>query len=129
MPNADSEARFCRSRRTAKGLLLDGLARPSGTTGGRHSYKPRCHREGQRRPPLPFPLERQIDDLFFDHGIPHQPEPHYPYDPDINPDGYRADWRLADDTYVEALGFTANPVYMAEAQRKIALADLHQIPS
>ena len=73
-------------------------------------------------------LERQIDDFFFDHGIPHHPEPHYPFDPDVNPDGYRADWRLADGTFVEALGFTANPVYMAKAQRKIALADQHQIP-
>ena len=72
-------------------------------------------------------LERQIDDFFFEHGIAHHPEPHYPYDPDINPDGYRADWRLADGTYVEALGFTANPVYMAKAQRKIALAEQHQI--
>ncbi|MEB3065667.1 hypothetical protein K6T84_23250 [Mycolicibacter sp. MYC101] len=73
-------------------------------------------------------LERQIDDFFFDHGIPYHPEPHYPFDPVINPDGYRADWRLSDGTYVEALGFTANPVYMAKAQRKIALAGQHHIP-
>lgn len=73
-------------------------------------------------------LERHIDDFFFDHGIAHHPEPRYPYDPDINPDGYRADWRLGDGTYVEALGFTANPVYMAKAQRKIDLAQQHQIP-
>lgn len=73
-------------------------------------------------------LERQIDDFFFDHGITHHPEPHYPFDPDINPDGFRADWRLPDGTFVEALGFTSNPVYMAKAQRKIALADQHEIP-
>ncbi len=73
-------------------------------------------------------LERQIDDFFYEHGIAHQPEPHYPFDPDINPNGYRADWRLPDGTYVEALGFTANPAYMAKARRKIALANLHQIP-
>lgn len=73
-------------------------------------------------------LERQIDDFFFDHGIPHHPEPHYPFDPELNPDGYRADWRLADGTYIEALGFTANPVYMAKAQRKMALAEQHEIP-
>ena len=73
-------------------------------------------------------LERQIDDFFFDNGIQHETEPHYPFDPDINPDGYRADWRLADGTYVEALGFTTNPVYMAKAERKISLAAWHQIP-
>ena len=73
-------------------------------------------------------LERQIDDFFFDNGIQHETEPYYPFDPDINPDGYRADWRLADGTYVEALGFTTNPVYMAKAERKISLAARHQIP-
>lgn len=73
-------------------------------------------------------LERQIDDFFFDHGIEHETEPHYPFDAEINRDGYRADWRLADGTYVEALGFTKNPVYMAKAQRKISLATQHQIP-
>lgn len=73
-------------------------------------------------------LERQIDDFFFDHGISHHPEPHYPFDAVMNPDGYRADWRLADGTYVEALGFTTNPEYMAKAQRKIELAGQHQIP-
>jgi hypothetical protein len=72
-------------------------------------------------------LERQIDDFFFDHGIEHELEPFYPFDPDINLDGYRADWRLADGTFVEALGFTANPVYMAKAERKIDLAARHQI--
>ncbi|MFF0817772.1 hypothetical protein ACFYVR_21800 [Rhodococcus sp. NPDC003318] len=73
-------------------------------------------------------LERQIDDFFFDHGVPHQPEPHYPFDPEINPNGYRADWKLADGTFVEALGFTTNTAYMDKAQRKIALAAKHQIP-
>ncbi|MBX7134081.1 MAG: hypothetical protein K1X67_15515 [Fimbriimonadaceae bacterium] len=73
-------------------------------------------------------LERQIDDFFFDHGIEHELEPFYPFDPDINPDGFRADWRLADGTFVEALGFTANPAYMAKAERKIDLASRHQIP-
>jgi hypothetical protein len=73
-------------------------------------------------------LERQIDDFFFDHGIEHETEPHYPFDLEINLHGYRADWRLSDGTYVEALGFTQNPVYMAKAQRKISLAAQHHIP-
>lgn len=99
------------------GLLADGIRTSRGVTA--------MAKDGHICRSL---LERQIDDFFFDHGIAHHPEPHYPYDPDINPDGYRADWRLADGTYVEALGFTANPVYMAKAQRKIALAQQHQIP-
>lgn len=73
-------------------------------------------------------LERQIDDFFFDNGIEHEIEPFYPFDPEVNLDGYRADWRLADGTFVEALGFTSNPVYMAKAERKISLASRHQIP-
>ena len=73
-------------------------------------------------------LERQIDDFFFDNGIEHEIEPFYPFDPEVNLGGYRADWRLADGTFVEALGFTSNPVYMAKAERKISLAARHQIP-
>ncbi|MCH9731742.1 MAG: hypothetical protein K0U84_19030 [Actinomycetia bacterium] len=99
------------------GLLMDGIRTSRGVTV--------MAKDGHICRSL---LERQIDDIFFDHGIAHHPEPHYPFDHDINPDGYRADWRLADGTFVEALGFTANPVYMAKARRKIALADQHQIP-
>jgi hypothetical protein len=99
------------------GLLADGIRTSRGVTA--------MAKDGHLCRSL---LERQIDDFFFGHGIAHHPEPHYLYDPDINPDMYRADWRLADCTYVEALGFTANPVYMAKAQRKIALAEQHQIP-
>ncbi|WP_287042304.1 hypothetical protein [Mycobacterium sp.] len=73
-------------------------------------------------------LERQIDDFFYDHGIEHEVEPHYPFDSELNVSGYRADWKLPDGTYVEALGFPNDPAYMAKAQRKIKLAEQHQIP-
>ena len=39
-------------------------------------------------------LERQIDDFFHDNGIVHEPEPPYPFDAELNLNGYRADWKL-----------------------------------
>ena len=72
-------------------------------------------------------LERQVDDFFHDHGIAHEPEPHYPFDAEHNPNGYRADWKLSDGTFVEALGFPNDPAYMAKAERKIELAARHRI--
>jgi hypothetical protein len=73
-------------------------------------------------------LERQVDDFFHDHGLAHEPEPHYPFDAEHNPNGYRADWKLSDGTFVEALGFPNDPAYMAKAARKIELAARHRIP-
>jgi hypothetical protein len=73
-------------------------------------------------------LERQIDDFFYDHGIAHEPEPPYPFDPEMNVGGCRADWKLSDGTFVEALGFINDSVYMEKAERKIKLAARHQIP-
>jgi hypothetical protein len=73
-------------------------------------------------------LERQVDDFFYENGIQHETEPFYPFDPEMNLGGYRADWRLADGTYVEALGFTNNPVYMMKAEHKIRLAKRYNIP-
>ncbi len=99
------------------GLLADGIRTSRGINV--------MAKDGHMRRSL---LERQIDDFSYDHGISHQIEPHYPFDSEINPHGYRADWRLADGTYVEALGFPANPVYMAKAQRKMSFAAQHQIP-
>ena len=68
-------------------------------------------------------LERQIDDFLYDHGVAHQTEPHYPFDAEHNLNGYRADWKLADGTFVEALGFPNKPEYMARVANKLALAD------
>jgi len=73
-------------------------------------------------------LERQIDDFFCDHGIAHEAEPHYPFDAEHNVHGFRADWKLSDGTFVEALGFPKNTEYMAKAERKLKLAALNDIP-
>lgn len=73
-------------------------------------------------------LERQVDDFFHDHKVAHEPEPHYPFDARDNPNGYRADWRLSDGTFVEALGFPNDPAYMAKANRKMKLAARYNIP-
>ena len=73
-------------------------------------------------------MERQIDDFFYDHGIAHEIEPPYPFDSEMNVGGYRADWKLSDGTFVEALGFTNDALYMAKAERKIALAARYHIP-
>lgn len=73
-------------------------------------------------------LEREIDDFFHEHGIAHEPEPDYPYDPEHNVGGYRADWKLADGTLVEALGFPKNSQYMAKVEKKLKLAALNNIP-
>ncbi|OSC22963.1 hypothetical protein B8W67_19955 [Mycolicibacillus koreensis] len=67
-------------------------------------------------------LERQVDDFFYDNNIEHEPEPWYPYDSELNPHGYRADWKLRDGTFVEALGFPDDTTYMAKADHKIRLA-------
>ena len=73
-------------------------------------------------------LERAVDDFFHDHGVAHEPEPHYPFDVEHNTNGFRADWKLCDGTFVEALGFPKDPAYMAKANRKIELAARHNIP-
>jgi hypothetical protein len=73
-------------------------------------------------------LEREIDDFFYDNGIEHETEPSYPFDPELNVAGYRADWKLDDGTFVEALGFPGDSEYMAKAGRKLRLAALQGIP-
>ena len=86
-------------------------------------------------------FERHIDDFLHHNGIIHETEPHYPWNEELNTTGLRADWRLADGTFVEALGFPNDRNYMAKVQRKILLAerfgislvaltasDLHRLP-
>lgn len=67
-------------------------------------------------------MEKTIDDLLTTHDIPHQKEVRYPYDPQLNPKGMRADWLLEDGTYVEYFGLTGTPDYDKKTQRKLALA-------
>lgn len=72
-------------------------------------------------------LERIIDDFFFGAGISHEPEPPYPYDPALNPHGMRADWKLADGTFVEAAGLMTEADYAEKIAKKQALAAKHGI--
>lgn len=74
-------------------------------------------------------LERQIDDFFNHRGIPHDTEPHYPHDHHDNPlMRLRADWKLADGTFVEAFGALPKPAYADKAKVKRQLAARHGIP-
>ncbi|MFC8277739.1 hypothetical protein ACFUJR_35440 [Streptomyces sp. NPDC057271] len=72
-------------------------------------------------------LERHVDDFFHHWGIGHDPEPHYPRHPELNTTGLRADWLLADGTFVEALGLMEQERYAEKARRKAELADLMDI--
>lgn len=73
-------------------------------------------------------LERVIDDFLSINGIEHETEPLYPYDELLNQHGSRADWRLADGTFVEAAGLLSSPDYAAKMARKQNLASKHGIP-
>lgn len=99
------------------GLLSEGVRRNRGITA--------VAKDGHLCRSL---LERQVDDFLYDHGIEHEVEPGYPYDADHNTTGYRADWKLPDGTFVEALGFTLDATYMAKVERKLQLAQRLGIP-
>lgn len=67
-------------------------------------------------------FERHIDDFMYHHGIDHSLEPPYPFHPELNPRGLRADWLLSDGTFVEALGMMDDATYAERFSRKAALA-------
>ncbi|MFF0880702.1 hypothetical protein [Micromonospora aurantiaca (nom. illeg.)] len=67
-------------------------------------------------------LERHIDDFLTVNGISHEVEPYWPYDPDLNTTGLRADWLLDDGSYVEAWGLPDEPAYAGKMERKVELA-------
>lgn len=92
------------------GLLEDGQRSPRGTTS--------IATDGHLCRSL---LERHIDDFLHKHQVMHALEPDWPYDPELNPSGMRADWELSDGTLVEAWGFLGAE-YQAKVHRKIALA-------
>ncbi|SCL72454.1 hypothetical protein GA0070606_6117 [Micromonospora citrea] len=72
-------------------------------------------------------FERHIDDFLHHQGIAHEVEPHYPRHHLLNTSGLRADWLLADGTYVEALGMLEQDGYAAKARRKMELARISGI--
>lgn len=99
------------------GLLADGVRRSRGTVV--------TAKDGHLCRSM---LERVIDDFLSDHGIAHELEPMYPMDPELNRNGLRADWKLGDGTFVEALGFPNLDSYVEKVERKIELAARYEIP-
>ncbi|AVH93730.1 MULTISPECIES: hypothetical protein [Streptomyces] len=70
-------------------------------------------------------FERHVDDFLHHWGVNHETEPAYPRHPKLNTTGLRADWRLADGTFVEALGLMTKEAYVAKVARKRELARHH----
>lgn len=97
----------------AAGIVGDGW-RPSRGTWCRASDGHRCRSL----------LEKSIDDWLSAHDIEHECEPAWPAHPVFNPSGRkRADWKLADGSYVECLGMMTDSTYLAKVKEKQALAE------
>ena len=68
-------------------------------------------------------FERAVDDFMTANAIAHDVEPAWAHHPTLNPSGARrADWRLADGTFVEAAGLLDDPGYAAKMASKTELA-------
>ncbi|MFF8196176.1 hypothetical protein ACF05L_36115 [Streptomyces bobili] len=96
------------------GLLADGVRTSMGTA--------TTATDGH---PCRSLFERHVDDFLHRWGVAHEPEPAYPRHPELNTTGLRADWRLADGTFVEALGLMTKEAYAAKVARKRELARHH----
>jgi hypothetical protein len=73
-------------------------------------------------------LEKAVDDFLDRFGIEHTREPAYPRHPELNVNGYRADWQLADGTLVEMWGMPDEPAYAEKMTTKRMLAEIFGIP-
>lgn len=72
--------------------------------------------------------EKAVCDFLHQFGIRHDREPFYPMDTDFNPTGRRrADWLLADGTFVELWGLPNDPTYAAKMLQKRQLAARHSL--
>jgi hypothetical protein len=60
--------------------------------------------------------ERTVDDFLASKGLVHQPEPRYP------DSQRRADWKLADGTYIEYAGLLGDANYATEIEEKRRMA-------
>ncbi|UYY83093.1 hypothetical protein OIT41_08700 [Arthrobacter sp. YA7-1] len=70
--------------------------------------------------------EKAVCDFLHQYGISHDREPAYPADADFNLSGRRrADWRLADGTFVELWGLPNDPAYAAKMLQKRQMAARH----
>jgi hypothetical protein len=73
--------------------------------------------------------ELAIDDYLTNAGISHDVEPSWPVHPELNPRGrQRADWILADGTYVEYAGLTGDVTYDRTMAGKVQMASELGIP-
>lgn len=64
--------------------------------------------------------EKTIDDLLFDHCIPHEKEPRYPGA------DYRADWKIiagGTEVFIELFGLDGEPNYTKRKRKKLAYAE------
>ena len=64
--------------------------------------------------------EKTIDDLLFDHRIPHEKEPRYPGA------DYRADWKVTaagTEVFIELFGLDGDPNYAKRKREKLAHAE------
>ncbi len=69
-------------------------------------------------------LEKSIDDWFSRNGFQHECEPYWPAHSLYNPSGKkRADWRLADGSFVECIGMMGDNEYAKKIQEKQMLAE------
>jgi hypothetical protein len=71
--------------------------------------------------------EKTVDDWLSWHGILHEKEPCYPYDPELNPAGMRADWE-AKGTLIEYAGMMDEPEYAAKMKTKKKLCVKFNLP-
>lgn len=70
--------------------------------------------------------ELQIDNWLHHHGIPHEREVHYPYHPELNPNGgrrngLRSDW-VVGDVWIEYFGMVGEITYDEKREQKTILA-------
>lgn len=70
--------------------------------------------------------EKTIDDWLSARQIKHEKEPLYPFDPELNPTGLRADWQVG-DTLIEYAGMMNDLEYAKKMQSKQELASKHNV--
>ncbi|KXB07733.1 hypothetical protein AKJ51_00010 [candidate division MSBL1 archaeon SCGC-AAA382A20] len=71
--------------------------------------------------------ERRIDDFMNKNDIPHEKEPHYPQDDELNPDEkYRADWKVK-NYLIEYFGLMQKENYEEKTEIKQKLAEKDSI--
>jgi len=74
--------------------------------------------------------ERMIDDFFYQNHIPHEREPYYPFDNELNKNEMlRADWKIKENTFVEFFGLVGKEGYDKKTESKIEILKKNEIPA